>query len=148
MKNTLISPRFRILSMALMLMLALLSMSCGLKRSNPLDPNSNPDVVEPDPVNNISVMSSAAGQVPRTVTLNWDDNSPLNTSGYYIYRALGYYATFALVDSVQISEFVHSSANDQTVLPGEYYYRISAYKGYPGGNLEGRKSEPLWVYIP
>ena len=148
MSTTTCKSTFRILIRAALLLLVLLSMSCGLRRSNPLDPNANSEVTEPDPVNNISIMSSAAGQVPRTVTINWDDNSPLNTSGYYIYRAMGYYATFALVDSVQISEFVHSSANDHTVLPGEYYYRISAYKGYPGGNLEGRKSEPLWVYIP
>lgn len=148
MKTTALYAGLRIFFKAGLLLAVLFSMSCGLKRSNPLDPNAHSDILEPDPVDNIVIMSSPAGQIPRTVTLNWDDNNYLNTSGYYIYRALGYYATFALVDSVQVSEFVHSSANDPTVLPGEYYYRVSAYKGYPGGNLEGRKSEPLWVYIP
>jgi len=130
------------------LLICMAGFSCGLKRSNPLDPSGNPEVIEPDPVRNISVIVSPQGQVPRTVTLNWDDNDARNTSGYYIYRGLGYYSAFALIDSVQVSEFIHSSANDATVLPGEYYYRISAYKGYPGGNLEGRKSEPKWVRIP
>lgn len=133
---------------ALLLLSLMLSMACGLKRSNPLDPRGNSEITEPDPVKNITIMASAAGQLPHTVTINWDDNNPLNTRGYYIYRSLGYFAAYALVDSVRVSEFVHSSANDNSVQPGEYYYRVSAYMGYPGGNLEGRRSEPIWVYIP
>jgi len=130
------------------LMLSLLVSSCGLKRSNPLDPLGNSSVVAPDPVVGITYSNSAANQYPRSVTLCWTANSPANTSGYYIYRGLGYFSAFALIDSVQVNEFIHSSASDTSVQPGDYYYRISAYKGYPGGNLEGRKSEPLFVRIP
>ena len=43
---------------------------------------------------------------------------------------------------------MHSSADDPTVRPGDYYYRVSAYKTYPEGKLEGRRSEPYWVRIP
>lgn len=122
--------------------------SCGLRRSNPLDPLGNPDVIIPDPVVGITVNTSATNQVPRTVTLRWTANSPSNTSGYYIYRALGYFASYALIDSIGVNSYIHSSANDPSVMPGDYYYRISAYKGYPGGNLEGRKSEPQFVRVP
>lgn len=133
----------------LVLMLLLVGLfSCGLKRTNPLDPLGNADVVIPEPVVGISVNTSAANQVPRIVTLRWTANSPSNTSGYYVYRALGYFASYALIDSVRVPEFAHSSANDFTVMPGDYYYKVSAYKGYPGGNLEGRKSEPLFVRVP
>jgi LysM repeat protein len=131
-----------------MLLSALLLNSCGLKRSNPLDPLGNSNIVVPEPVTSISVGTSAFNQVPRTVTLRWAANSSNNTSGYYIYRALAYYASYALVGSVSVNEFIHSSANDNTVMPGDYYYKISAYKSYAGGNLEGRQSEPQFVRIP
>ncbi len=134
-------------ALALLFVLAAL-FSCGLKRSNPLDPLGNSGVVSPDPVVGINYSTSAANQNPRSVTLRWTANSPSNTSGYYVYRGLGYFSAFALIDSVQVNEFIHSSASDATVQPGDYYYRISAYKGYSGGNLEGRKSEPIFVRIP
>ncbi len=136
------------LSLCILLVISVLVSSCGLKRSNPLDPLGNSGVVSPDPVVGISYSTSATNQNPRFVSLRWTANSPSNTSGYYIYRGIGYYSAFALVDSVTTNEFIHSSTNDQTVLPGDYYYRISAYKGYNGGNLEGRKSEPLFVRVP
>lgn len=138
----------KLLLVALVLILALLQSSCGLKRSNPLDPFGNPNVVTPDPVIGITYSTTSANQNPRTVTLRWTANSPTNTSGYYIYRGMGYFSAFALIDSVNTNEFNHSSSIDATVLPGQYYYRISAYKGYPGGNLEGRKSEPLYIRVP
>jgi len=137
-----------VLFAAILLSIAISICSCGLKRSNPLDPLGNFGVVSPDPVVGISYSTSAVNQNPRFVTLRWTANSPSNTSGYYIYRGIGYYSAFALIDSVSVNEFIHSSTNDQTVLPGAYYYRISAYKGYPGGNLEGLKSEPMFVRIP
>lgn len=134
-------------TLALLLLLGLLISSCGLKRSNPLDPLGNDNVIEPAPVVGITYSVSPAHQNPRSVTLRWTANSSLNTSGYYVYRGLGYFSAYALIDSVQVNEYIHSSANDNTVQPGDYYYRISAYKGYPGGNLEGRKSEPVFVRI-
>lgn len=137
----------RFIFSALLIALILLS-SCGLRRSNPLDPLGHSGAVSPDPVVGITYSTSAANQNPRSVTLRWTANSPSNTSGYYVYRGLGYFSAFALIDSVQVNEFIHSSASDVTVQPGDYYYRISAYKGYPGGNLEGRRSEPIFVRIP
>jgi LysM repeat protein len=138
----------RLIILGTVLLITLTVSSCGLKRSNPLDPLGNSGVVTPDPVVGITYSTSAANQNPRSVTLRWTANSPSNTSGYYVYRGLGYFSAFALIDSVQVNEYIHSSASDITVQPGDYYYRISAYKGYPAGNLEGRKSEPIFVRIP
>ncbi|GAB1366766.1 hypothetical protein MASR1M36_16370 [Candidatus Cloacimonadaceae bacterium] len=134
-------------ALSLLLALSLILASCGLRRTNPLDPLGNESVIEPAPVVGITYSVSPAHQNPRSVTLRWTANSATNTSGYYVYRGLGYFSAYALIDSVQVNEFIHSSANDNTVQPGDYYYRISAYKGYPGGNLEGRKSEPVFVRI-
>ena len=132
-----------------LLLLSIMVSSCGLKRSNPLDPLGNDDVVAPDPVVGITVNTTAANQSPRVVTLRWTANSSANTSGYYVYRGLSYNSAYALVGTVQVNEFVHSSANDPSVMPGDYYYKISAFKSYPpAGNLEGRKSEPIFARLP
>lgn len=135
-------------SLIVMLVFSVLLSSCGLKRSNPLDPLGNGDVVVPDPVVNILLNTSALNQTPKTVTIRWSQNSSLNTSGYYIYRSLSYNSSYARVGDVMVNEFVHSSASDASVMPGDYYYRISAYKAYTSGILEGRKSEPIFARIP
>ena len=121
--------------------------SCDLKRSNPLDPNGEGDIVIPDPVTGISY-TATADQDLRVVTIRWVANSPYNTDGYYVYRGIGYNSSFALVGTVTINEFTHSSANDPSIQPGYYWYRVSAYKVYPEGKLEGRRSEPFSVIVP
>ena len=137
----------RFVTIMLILLTAFLG-SCSLKRSNPLDPNGNQDIVIPEPVTGITYTTSSQNYIPCSVTVSWTANSPYNTDGYYIYRGLGYYSSFALVGDVKDTLFVHSSANDPTVRPGDYYYRVSAYNEYPEGKLEGRRSEPKWVRIP
>ena len=132
----------------ILIMLITLIASCSLKRSNPLDPNGNGDIVVPEPVTGITHNTSSQHQNPCWVNIKWAANSASNTDGYFIYRGIGYYSSFALVDSSRTNEYVHSSANDPTVQPGDYWYRISAYKTYPEGKLEGRRSEPYWVRIP
>ena len=132
----------------ILIMLIILLASCSLKRSNPLDPNGNGDIVVPEPVTGISHTTSSQHQNPCWVNIKWVANSASNTDGYFIYRGIGYYSSFSLVGDVKTNEFMHSSADDPTVRPGDYYYRVSAYKTYPEGKLEGRRSEPYWVRIP
>jgi hypothetical protein len=87
------------------------------------------------------------------VRLEWTSNNPYNTDGYYIYRSLGYYSAYATVDTLlhagntATQAYIHSSENDPSVSPGDYWYRISAYKRYSSGNLEGRLSAPTFVRV-
>ncbi|MDD2229217.1 MAG: fibronectin type III domain-containing protein [Candidatus Cloacimonetes bacterium] len=137
--------------LALFLLAMLISLSsCGLKRSNPLDPIGNSSVVIPDAVQSPSATASSAHATVKSVTLRWTPNAAANTSGYYVYRGLGYFSSYTLVGTVNDAEnnsFIHSGP---TVLPGYYYfYRISAFKYYPGaGNLEGARAEVAPVIIP
>ncbi|MEN6444803.1 MAG: hypothetical protein ABFC98_02010 [Candidatus Cloacimonas sp.] len=138
----------RWLKLLIVILLVCVFSSCDLKRSNPLDPNGDGDVIIPEPVTGITYHANSLNQTPCFVTLTWQANNPYNTDGYYVYRGLGYNSSFELVGDVSINEFTHSSTNDLTVLPGYYWYRVSAYKIYPEGKLEGRRSEPMSVYIP
>lgn len=133
----------------ILIMLIILLASCSLKRSNPLDPNGNEDIIVPEPVTGITYTTSSQNQIPCWVKITWTANNENNTDGYYIYRGMGYYSSYALVGDVTTNEFMHSSADDPSVQPKiDYFYRISAYKICPEGKLEGRRSEPYWVRIP
>jgi hypothetical protein len=138
------------------LLLAFVSLSlfaCGVKRDNPLDPNGNNSIIVPGDVSGISANAFGSGAATRYVRLEWVSNNPYNTDGYYVYRSLGYYSAYAVVDTVlhaggtALQSYVHSGENDPTVTPGDYWYRISAYKSYPSGNLEGRLSTPEFVRV-
>ena len=132
----------------ILIMLIILLASCSLKRSNPLDPNGNEDIIVPEPVTGITYTTSSQNQIPCWVKITWTANNENNTDGYYIYRGMGYYSSYTLVGDVTTNEFMHSSADDPSVQPKiDFYYRISAYKICPEGKLEGRRSEPYWVRI-
>ncbi|KAF5040126.1 hypothetical protein DSECCO2_536720 [anaerobic digester metagenome] len=136
---------------AILILLSLFA--CSMKRNNPLDPHSNPDIIIPGEVSGIIATAHGTGSDTRYVNLEWGSNNPYNTDGYYVYRSLGYYSAYAVVDTVMhatgspIQSYVHSSANDPSVSPGDYWYRVSAFKSYPSGNLEGRNSVPVFVRI-
>jgi hypothetical protein len=136
----------RIIVVITMLLTSLVLGSCGLKRNNPLDPLGNTSIIPPDPVNGITVTPSVTNASVKSVTVRWRANNSENTTGYYIYRGMGYYSAFSIVGETQDSIYVHTGP---TVRPGvEYYYKVSAFKTYPQGKLEGRRSDPKWVYIP
>lgn len=126
--------------------------ACGIQRDNPLDPNYSSDIIVPAQVT--GVQDQVVTGITPYVELSWNSNSPYNTDGYYVYRSLGYYNSFAIVDTVwhvdgeSRQTFIHSAANDYTVVPGDYYYRISAFKDYDAGRLEGRPSSNYFVRIP
>ena len=137
---------------ALLLILPLL-LSCSLRRDNPLDPLGNPDVVIPGDISGLNVTSFGSNTASPYVDLEWDSNSTYNTDGYYVYRSLGYYNKYAIVATVDHAtgggrqSYTHSSENDGSVAPGDYWYAIAAFKSYSGGTLEGRMSAPKFVRI-
>ncbi len=137
----------RILTLLLILSL-LFTVSCGLKRSNPLDPNGNPQIVIPETVSNVVCSPSPAGAVNKFVSITWSANSIYSTDGYYVYRGLAYNSTYAIVDTVFTNSCSHGSKPWHYITPGDYYYKISAFKIYPEGRLEGRLSLPTFVRVP
>ena len=126
--------------------LAFLLSACGLKRSNPLDPNGNPGIITPSPVSGLYIVRvSSAGAANKFVELGWEANSSTNTDGYYIYRGLSYNSAYARIDTVySVNTYSHST----NVFPGDYYYSVSAFKNYNGSVLEGRISSRLFVRVP
>jgi len=139
----------------MLLAFALISQcACNIKRDNPLDPNFDSNITIPVEVSGVQSDVYGVQEATPYVNLSWNSNSHHNTDGYIIYRSLGYYSAYAIIATrphIQGSDrqsYSHSSADDPTVAPGDYYYRISAYKDYEAGRLEGRQSSPHFVRIP
>lgn len=132
----------------LVLVLGALISSCGLKRSNPLDPNGDPTINVPEVISNLELYPSPPGAANKFVELRWSANPAYSTDGYYVYRGLGFFSTFTIVDTVYVNNASHGSKPWHRVMPGEYYYKVSGFKQYPSGRLEGRACQPVWVRVP
>ena len=143
-----LSVRSAALCIAILILIITAISGCGLKRNNPLDPNANPTIIVPEIISNLQVFPSAPGAASKFVDLTWQANPSYSTDGYYVYRGLGFYSAFAVVDTVFTNRASHGSKPWHTVVPGEYYYKISAFKQYPSGRLEGRPCLPVWVRVP
>ena len=140
---------------ALLALLALAALSCQLRRDNPLDPLGNPDVDVPQTVSNVIIYGvSATGADNKYVELRWDQNNPLTTDGYFVYRGLSFNSAYAVVDTVGTNSCYYGSKPWHVVLPGIYWYKVSAFKDVYNddnqfvGRLEGRKSEARPVVVP
>ncbi|MFO7660812.1 MAG: hypothetical protein R6V77_07860 [Candidatus Cloacimonadaceae bacterium] len=130
---------------ACLLLLTLLIMlaagSCELKRTNPLDPSSHLEIEAPPRVTGLSAIGSGPGVESKYVELKWSKNN-INTDGYYIYRGLAYNSAYARIDEVgNVSTGSIITRVIPIEAPGFYYFKVSAYKIYPGGRLEGPLSE-------
>ena len=136
-------------TIVILIMSLLLLTACGLKRSNPIDPLGDNNVVVPNPVTGIITRTSTTGQHPKYYAVKWTPNSIGNTDGYYVYVGQGYDSYYVLdgtvlnLTGVQEIEFYKSD-----VMPGDYYIKVSAYKEYNGRKLEGPLSSPHWVRVP
>lgn len=136
-----------------LILISLLFVACDLKRNNPLDPRSHLDIEVPGTVSGLQLTPMGTGDEARAVAISWKSNNMIDTDGYYVYRSLGYYNAYALIDTVQHAinvenqNYTHSSENDPSVRTGDFWYRISAYKDYPAGRLEGRPCTPVHVRV-
>ena len=131
----------------LVIALALLA-SCGLRRKNPLDPYENPQIIVPNTVIDIVYTITGLGTSNKSVTFTWNANSSANTDGYYLYRGLSYNSSFAKVDTVTTNTCTHGAKPWHIVMPGDYYYKVSAWKTYQDRRLEGPLSTHIFVRIP
>ncbi len=145
------------IALSILLVLGFFMGSCQLQRKNPLDPIGNPDVSTPQTVSNLIIYGvSGPGSDNKYVELRWDANNPLTTDGYYVYRGLAYNSAYAVVDTVGTNSCYHGSEPWHSVLPGTYWYKVSAFKEVwtndvvPEflGRLEGRQSEARPVVVP
>ena len=119
-------------------------LSC-IKRDNPLDPSVNNDIIVPAQVNNFDAQALS----PTVVKLTWDKNT--GVSGYYIYRSMSINGDYIRVDNNRLNDENYEEFLDENptfVSNTFYWYKISAYKTYNGKNLEGYRSDPIYVYIP
>ncbi len=131
-----------------LLLLLILVFSCSVKRNNPLDPLGNSDISVPQTVAGVICTPSPTGAANKYVEVRWDANSPLNTDGYYVYRGLAYGSGYSVVDTVFTNVCNHGAKPWHLVLPGVYWYKVSAFKNYDAGRLEGRLSEARHVTVP
>jgi hypothetical protein len=125
---------FAIIAVALIMTL---SASCDLKRNNPLD-----NLTPPPRVTGLTADGSGPGVEDKYVELTWTKNPSETTDGYYVYRGLAYNAEYARVDTVgnvASAEVVTRIVPIES--PGFYYFKVSAFKQYPSGKLEGSLSE-------
>jgi hypothetical protein len=81
-----------------------------------------------DEVRDVSCTASPPGATHKYVIIRWTANNPENTDGYKVYRGLAYSANYTCVDTVYTNECNHGSKAWHTVLPGDYWYRVSGYK--------------------
>ena len=122
--------------------------SCELKRTNPLDPNNNPNITAPPRVTGLTASGSGAGVLTKSATLTWTRNI-VNTNGYYIYMGLAYNSVYARIDTLQGNVSTGNTMSKIVFVPsaGYYYFKVSAYRntdnnGAPlNDNLEGSLSE-------
>jgi hypothetical protein len=134
--------------------LVLLLTAACLKHNNPLDPYDNPDIIVPDQVSGVQCFSSPAGAIDKYVEVRWIANPALNTDGYYVFRGLAYNSDYAVVDSVATNICNHGAEPWHSVLPGDYWYKVSAFRdvyddsGTYLGRLEGRRSDPRFIRVP
>lgn len=134
--------------------LFVLMMGCTLKRTNPLDPTTH-NINVPDDISNILITHSPAHASNYWVHLEWDKLATENTSGYYIYRGQSYNGTYQRIQDVvnlpnTIGTPVPMTCDDTEVVPGDYFYKISAYKIQPGSalRLEGHISPYVYTRVP
>ncbi len=116
------------------LTIILLTLSCSLERSNPLDTNNYPNKVlgiqVSFPENNI-------------VTITWDIQGHANDDGYFIYRSMSYHGFYELIK--EIEDYSIDSYEDEDIIMGEniyYFYKMSAFRIIDSKKLEGYRSDP------
>jgi len=130
----------------LTILFLLLVLSCGLDRSNPLDPE-NGNIDTPKLVTNISLSSSGSGAMNKFVIISWTPLEEGEADGYYVYRSRSYDGTFDLIADVFDRELSSYTDNDK-IVTGAYFYKMSAYlylnPASPNDNerLEGPLNRP------
>ena len=132
----------------LLVFVMLSTLACELKRSNPLDPESNPDVIVPPKVTGLLASGSGPGITSKYVDLTWDKNPIDDTDGYFIYMSLSYnsdYKRVGMTGNVSPDMTIRKTIN-HNIAAGYYYFKVSAYKVY-ADTLIGSPSEYIIAHV-
>lgn len=127
-----------------LLFILLLLASCSLERNNPLDPLGNPDIEIPNTVTNLVPYPSPAGAPQKYVYLQWIWDPPISDLqyGFKVYRSNAYFSKYEVVGEISTPYYNHVN-----VMPGDYWYKVSAFISYEDGDLEGRACDPVFVRV-
>ena len=116
------------------LIIFLITLSCSLDRSNPLDTDNYPSKV-------LGIQVSYPED--DKVTITWDTPGHANDDGYFIYRSMfddGFYKFIQEIDDNTINSY-----EDEDIIIGEniyYFYKMSAFRIIDSKKLEGYRSDP------
>jgi len=117
----------------IIILIVLLTISCSLDRTNPLDPLVSSEGY-PENVPNIEVATSG-----NNIIITWDPM--LNIDGYYIYRSYKHDGLYQLIkDEENINTFNYTDDNVEDI--SNVWYKMSAYMIVNEEKLEGYRSEP------
>ncbi len=136
----------KFIKLLILFLLSILLFSCGLDRSNPLDPE-NGDIDIPPLVTGINLASSGQGAQEKYVEISWTPLVQGEADGYFIYRSRSYNGTYDLI------KIIHGVTQDSysdrfKIVPGAYFYKMSSFcyldPTSPNDNerLEGKLSRP------
>jgi len=118
----------------IIILIVLLTISCSLERTNPLDPLVSGEN-HPEEVPNIKVATSG-----NNIVISWD--IMLNVDGYYIYRSQSYDGLYTLIRDEEAISASSYEDDDVNIPENFYWYKMSAYILIDGEKLEGYRSEP------
>jgi hypothetical protein len=121
----------------LLLLSAILILSCSLSRNNPLDPIGNPDVFAP-PVVQIDTLNTNPDLIKWYVAMTKEDSL---ADGYYIYGAFQqhYFGTY---DRVGRNVSAYDTTFSKDDVSHEYiWFKITSYNIFDGDTLEGKFSQ-------
>ena len=116
------------------LIIFLLTLSCSLDRSNPLDIDNYPSKV-------LGIQVSYPED--DKVTITWDTPGHANDDGYFIYRSMSYHGFYEFIQ--EIDDNTINSYEDEDIIIGEniyYFYKMSAFRIIDSKKLEGYRSDP------
>jgi len=125
---------------------SLIMLSCGLDRSNPLDPAGS-HINTPKKVTGIDLSSSGQGAIDKFVVISWTPLPEGDANGYFIYRSRSYDGTFDLIAEIRNREESLYTDNYK-IVTGPYFYKMSAFvyldEDNPNDNerLEGPLNRP------
>lgn len=115
----------KVLKFLIITFVGLILLSCGLERSNPLDPAGS-DIDIPGLVTGINLSSSGQGAVEKFVIISWTPLQDNEADGYFIYRSRSYEGTYDLISVIRNRE-ENSFTDTFKITSGAFFYKMSAF---------------------
>ena len=111
----------------------LLTLSCSLDRSNPLDIDNYPSKV-------LGIQVSRLEN--NKITITWNTQGHEDDDGYFIYRSMLYDGFYVLLEPPDGITPSSTGFYEDEYIGEWYYYKMSAYRIIDSKKLEGYRSIP------